>query len=373
MKRRIAIILLSVSVTALAAWGITTAVQSLTPAPPLAAYLPQGALLTIESPDFATLLSDWRSSPQAAAWLKSDDYAVFSRSHLFGRLSDAESAFFATASLPTSLPDIDLLHEVAGKESIFAWYDIGNLEFLYITKLPPGQAAQTHLMQARDRFSRRQVGNSVFYVRTQDPAPADSEETSDSAGSSKVTQTRTVAFAVSGDWLLLSTREDLMAGALQLLEKSTTESVAPESLATTPWYADAQKLSANQKSPAALHMTLALDRIAETPQFRSHWIQQDITELGQYRAAVSDLYRDAGQLREERVLIPKTVSDAPETSTSLAHLAALVPAGRRRSRQRHRREAPRWIGIHSARLDPGTQRRSHPRTHRHSLRSRSPH
>jgi hypothetical protein len=321
LRKRYGFVVLGLVAVVAAAFGAFQIAQHREPAPPLAGYLPQGALLTIESPDFATLVNDWKSSPQAAAWLKSDDYSVYSRSRLFGRLTDAQAQFWTTAGLPK---DLDLLHEVAGKQSIFAWYDIGNLEFLYITKLPPGQAEQTHLMQARAAFSRRQVGNAVFYVRTQAAnANAAPDEQSDAdASPNPAGPTRTVAFATSGDWLLLSTREDLMAGGLQLLERTTAESVATE-----PWYADAQKLAATESAQPALHMTLALDRIARTPQFRSYWIQQNITDLSHYRAAVSDLYREPSQLREERVLVPKAAPDEAASTTQLAALVALVPPG----------------------------------------------
>ena len=324
-RKRFGFVALGLAVVSAAALGVVGVIENREPVQPLAAYLPQGALLTIESPDFAALLDDWKSSPQAAAWLKSDDYSVYSRSRLFGRLTDAQAQFWTTAGLPK---DLDLLHEVAGKQSIFAWYDIGNLEFLYITKLPPGQAEQTHLMQARASFSRRQVGNSVFYVRTQAasanaaPDEPNSSEADAEPSATPTGPTRTVAFATSGDWLLLSTREDLMAGALQLLEKSTSESVATE-----PWYADAKKLAPSEKTPPSLHMTLALDRIVRTPQFRSYWIQQNITDLSQYRAAVTDLYREPSQLREERVLLPKAEPDQQQSATQLAALAALVPSG----------------------------------------------
>src|SRR5271163_604374 len=94
--------------------------------PGLAGMMPDGALLYIESPDFQSLLADWSNSPEKQTWLKSDDYAVFSQSCLFGRLSQAQSEFATAAGLP---PDMQFLTQVAGKQSAFAWYDIGNLDF----------------------------------------------------------------------------------------------------------------------------------------------------------------------------------------------------------------------------------------------------
>ena len=269
----------------------------------VAAMLPQGALLAIESPDFGVLLHDWEASPEQAAWLKSDDYGVFSRSRLFQRLSEAQEEFAGAAGLA---PDGAFLSEIAGTDTIFAWYDIGKLEFVYITRLPPGKAEQTRLMQSKSSFSQRQVGGSTFYLRTH--------------GSDQGGQVRTVAFAVSGDYLLLATREDLMANALALIAGSSSNS-----LATEPWFADARNaIAATPKAPE-LRMTLDLGRIVKTPYFRSYWVQENVTEMKQYRAANIDLYRDSEQMREERVLLSQSAgSGGPQAE--LGELVALAPA-----------------------------------------------
>ncbi len=72
-------------------------------------------------------------------------------------------------------------------------------------------------------------------------------------------------------------------------------------------------------------MTLNLTRILPTPYFRSYWIQQNITELKPFTAAVSDLYLTPQTFREERVLIPAT-PDTVIPTTDLAPLLQLLPA-----------------------------------------------
>jgi hypothetical protein len=91
---------------------VWAAFESAAPArPELSAMLPQGALLTIETRDFAGLLKRWNDSPEKTAWLKSDNYSVFTRSRLLGRLTDAQQEFAQSAGLP---PDMSFLDEVAG-------------------------------------------------------------------------------------------------------------------------------------------------------------------------------------------------------------------------------------------------------------------
>jgi hypothetical protein len=271
----------------------------------LTAFLPQDALLTIESPNFAALLTRWQGSQEAKTWLASDDYAVFENSGLFLHLASFQDEFAQAAGVPLGTP---FLNQIAGTESAFAWYDIRELQFLYITRMAPGQAAQIQLLQSRSRFERRHAGNADFFLRT-----TTSEGT-----------TRTVAFAQlstpSGDLLLLATREDLLANALALLAGNAPVS----SVAQEPWFHDASAALPPEKSPPALHMVLNLDRIAVDPHFESRWIQQNISETRQYRAAVSDLYLEPTTFREERALLPKSTPPSANP-TDVTALAALAP------------------------------------------------
>ena len=276
----------------------------------MAGMLPPGALLTIEAPDFAGLLHSWSGSPEASAWMRSANYSFFANSRLFGRLSAAQDEFASAAKLSDA--GTSLLDQVAGGQSVFAWYDIGELQFLYITRMPASRAQQSALFAQRPSFHRRQVGSSVFYVRTE-TVPGSSRQ-------------RTVAFASVGDLLLLSTREDLMAGALTLIGAPVGESVAKE-----PWYVDALTAHPAGPRPADLHMVLNLERIVPTPYFRSYWIQGNVSEFKTYRSAVSDLYRESvageSRFREERTVLMKQEAATSEADPDLGALAALVPPG----------------------------------------------
>ncbi len=91
---------------------------------------------------------------------------------------------------------------MAGSESALALYDIGKLQFIYITRLPSANSMQSQLWQTRAKFETRSAGGVTFYLRR------DTESQ------------REVEFAVSENYLLLATREDLMASALQLMAGS---------------------------------------------------------------------------------------------------------------------------------------------------------
>ncbi len=281
--------------------GIVWAVyQTAAPAAaPLSKYVPAGPVLYLEAKDFSALLADWNSSPQKKQWVKSGNYEVFSRSRLFLRLNGAGDQFAAAAGLP---PDMNFLSQVAGTRSAVALYDIGNLEFLYITYLPSAKSMQTTLWQTRAKFEPRSAGGVSFYVR-RDPESQ-----------------KEVAFAVSGDYLLLATREDLLAGALQLMSGSQDRTVESEQ-----WWSQSVAAAG---TPGDLRMVLNLEKIVPSPYFRTYWVQQNITDLTQYSAAVSDLFRSSKQYREERVLIrkaPPAVASSADGLESAADLVRLVP------------------------------------------------
>jgi hypothetical protein len=308
MKRAILVALLSVGFFGVT-WG---AYRVATPGEPeLSHFVPSGALLYLQAKDFASLLADWDKSQEKASWLKSKNYDVFSQSRLLLRLQDAGNEFSKAAGVPVGA---DLLHQVAGKQSVLALYDIGKLQFLYITRLASTDSMQSALWQTRSQFETRTAGGVNFFYR-QDPE-----------------SDREVAFAVTGDHLLLATRQDLMAGALQLLAGDKAPSVEAE-----PWWA---RSVAAGGPPGDLRMVLNLEKIVPSTYFRSYWIQQNITDMRQYSAAVSDLTRSAKEYHEERVLLRKDVAhEVPESKgpAAVAEILSLVPAN---------------AGIYEAKADP---------------------
>ncbi len=279
-------------------WG---AYQAASPAEPaLSHYIPSGALLYLQAKDFSVLLADWNKSAEKQNWLKSSDYEVFSRSRLFLRLADASKEFSRAAGLPA---DTNLLRQVAGTQSALAIFDIGKLQFLYVTRLPSASSTQSALWQARSQFETRNAHGVDFFYRR------DAESG------------REVAFAVTGDYLVLATREDLVAGALQLMK-----STSGHSLESDAWWS--QSVSA-AKDAGDLRMVLQLEKMVASPYFRSYWIQQNITDLKQYSAAITDLTFSGKEYQEQRILLRKTPIPAEamqnEGPASVSEIVRLAP------------------------------------------------
>jgi hypothetical protein len=293
--KRLLILLLIAALSAGVGWA---AYQAANPETPLARYVPAGPLLYLEAKDFRLLLADWNSSPEKSAWVESSNYEVFSRSRLLLRLKAAGDQFAAAAGLPA---DMNFLSQVAGTRSALALYDIGRLEFLYITRLPQAKALETTLWRARSNFQPRSAGGVNFFLRS-DPESQ-----------------KQVCFAVAGDYLLLATREDLMAGALELIAGSKDRTIEAE-----PWYSEPVRA---REAAGDLRMLLNLDKIVPSSYFRTYWVHENIAEMKQYSAAISDLFRSGQQYREERVLLARSEPAAPPPAAlqAAADLVRLIP------------------------------------------------
>lgn len=275
-------------------WAVA---QLVPPHDELAGMFPDHALLYLEAKDFRGLLKDWNASEEKKLWLRGDNYAAFSRSRLFDRLGQAQGEFAAAA---TTSPNEMFLSSVAGARSALALYDIGNLEFVYVTRMNQAQAEATPLWQVRDKFELRTEGTAQFYVRQDQQS------------------NRTAAFAIRDGWLILGTRADLVAGVLDRVQGAKARSLSDEA-----WYADTLKQSPG--SSPDLRMALNLEQIVPSPYFRSYWVQRNITEMKQYRAALCDLHRGSEAYREDRVLLRKP-GVAGSASGDVEPLLALVPA-----------------------------------------------
>ena len=293
MKKRLIWSAIVAAALAAAFW----AAAQLAPArSPLAALFPDNALLYLEARDFGGLLKDWNHSEQKRIWLEGDNFRAFSRSRLFERLSQAQNEFSAAASITAGN---ELLSSIAGTQSALALYDIGNLEFVYVTRMSQGQVDATPLWQVRAKFELRSEGAAQFYVRQEQQS------------------NRTAAFAARDGWLVLGTRADLVAGILDRLQGAHTHNLPDEA-----WYADAL---GQEPGPAGdLRMVLNLEKLVPSPYFRSYWVQNNITEMKQYRAALCDLHRDPREYREERVLLRKNSTRAA-VAADAEPLLALVP------------------------------------------------
>jgi len=274
--------------------------QTTSPVPKLATLIPSGALLYLEAPDFGRLLRDWDASKVKADWLDSQNYAVFARSNLFTKLQEVYGQYGEAAGFR---PGLKSVVEIAGTDSALALYEIRDVEFLYISRIGEADLAKTELWAVRDKFGQRQAGGVSFYLRT-DPASK-----------------RTVAFAFAKGYLLLATRDDLVAQALELLAGGSNPSIASDR-----WYRESTVAAPN---PAELRLAMNLDSLVKSVYFRSYWIQRNASVVSRYWAEVADVKRTADTITETRVLLGAPDAANPGRAVSgsdaVSSLLAWVP------------------------------------------------
>jgi hypothetical protein len=283
----------------LASWALMQA-QAPSAGGGLAEIVPSGPVLMLEAPDFSSLLQDWNNSSEKQQWLASANYQMFSRSRLFSRLTEAHNEFTAAAGFS---PGMSLVESIAGSESVLALYDIGELRFLYITRLGSARALENMLWQSRANFEPRNAAGHDYFVRTDAQSG------------------RQAVFAATDQYLLLATAEEPLAQALTLLAGQGGAAAASDA-----WYHDAVQASAGRGD---LRLTLNMEALARSPHFRSYWIQRNVSELRQFRAAVIDLHRESGAMREARVFLRAADFEAPAGTESreraLAQVLRLAP------------------------------------------------
>src|SRR5271165_264253 len=285
---------LALGLCLLAAGGVWLRAQLSPTQKPMPALMPAGALIYLEAGDFGSLLSRWNASAEKRAWLTSANYSVVSRSRLLGRLQQAQDEFETAAGIS---PQMSLLTQVAGKESAFAFYDLGNLKFVYLTKLSSGQLDANELWKHRPSYQQREVAGIPFYEKTE--------------------AERTVAFARKDDYFVIATDDNLMAQTLALLAGQQAPSLAGES-----WFQD---ITTPVTTQGSLRLVYNIEQLVSKPQFRTYWIQQTVTEMKQYRAGICDLFETANSFTEKRLLLRKTAVTAASDELAIQHLLVYTP------------------------------------------------
>src|SRR5215831_16877738 len=299
MRRKAARSILALSALVAIVAGVWASAQVQPSSQPLSRWMPGGALLYLESADFATQLREWNRSGVKTSWLAGKNHEQFLTTRLALKLTDAYQEFSVAAGFN---PDLTALETFAGTDTAISVYDIGKLEFLYISRLPAAQLAQNALTRARSGYQTRTAAGQSYFVRQ--------------------SGNRTAAFAVAGDFVLVSTREDLLTQALELVQGNAgTRRVSEET-----WYQDAVRAMGNDaNNRVALRLVMDLSNVVRTPYFRSYWIQRNTAELRGYSALLSQLTRRSDALDEDRVLIRSAEASVATHDAATVELQRYIP------------------------------------------------
>jgi hypothetical protein len=128
-----------------------------------------------------------------------------------------------------------------------------------------------------------------------------------------------VAFAFTHGYLILATRDDLVAQSLELLAGNGGASAANDR-----WYRDAVAQAAGR---GELRMAMNLELLTKSVHFRSYWVHRNVSAIRPYWTGVVDVKRSTDEITETRTLLRTPGSDVASGSTAVQRLLPLVPPG----------------------------------------------
>lgn len=259
----------------------------------MAALLPPGAIFYLEAKDFHQILTQWNGSEERRRWLKSDNATVLSQSRLLQRLMQAQEQYANVAGVPV---EMNLVNELAGGESAFAFYEFSTVQFVYLTHLDNARLEQSGLWKSRTAYQTREAAGIPFYVKTE----TDGHET------------YTVAFASHDGWLVVATEPTLMANTLALLAGQANASISTES-----WYEDTV---AHIPDQGDLRLVYNFTALRQSAQFRTYWVQNNQSSLASFTSGSADLFEQPNGFEERRVLLKPAASETQIDNSGLSQV-----------------------------------------------------
>lgn len=259
----------------------------------MAPLIPGRPLLCLEASDLSAALAALDGSKPMAAWYATASYKAFLDTKLAQKLGARLKEAEGLAGVGFNLKN---LRTVAGGASVLALYDIGALEFLYVSRLDPARFAASVLGPLRGKFDRRLEKGLTWYVKAREDGALE------------------FAFALVGDLLFVSNRAQRLEAAVALPGAG-----GAGSLARDPSYVRACGLDLE-----GFDFRLFLDqqRINASSYFRAYWLFRNAGELGWIESSLLSAKLGDGGLEERRLFLP-VASTGASTAPAEAPLAAL--------------------------------------------------
>ena len=298
MKNKLVfVLLLLMSALAFAGDRVT---PSLAETFPLAQTMPKGALVYIQSKDLTAQLRTWYASATHKRYFASSNYSQFSSSRLFLKFQERVQEFENITGF--SLTEEDFAKAVGGKSAL-ALYNIGDLEFVFITELPQAQLASSVLAQKGDKLQTRKYAGATYYLKT----------TKSEAGA----ETKAFAIAIVGSRAIVATSETLIERALKNNSDAKSEDRLVDTLVET---------ATESEGFIGHDVTLWLDQnvLNKDRYFRNYWIYNNLKELGGISKVLIDLELASDRFIERRWLFASEIT-ALDKESNFSELMRFVP------------------------------------------------
>lgn len=228
----------------------------------MAALVPGKPLVFLYAPDFSGLVKTIVDGPAVSSYLGSEGRKNFEESRLYLKLKVRFEEVSGMFGGEVKFAD---LRSLAGSESALALYDVGELKFLFLTRMTESQRAATFLWESRGQAQEAQAAGGSYYAL--------------SGGASKAK----VFFGAAGDWLMLGNDESTFSPAFQ---RALDPSAPQKALADAPDFNHAFP-----KDFAVHELAMFLDQTAlgDDQYFRRYWLYRNLDDLEWIETAVVDL------------------------------------------------------------------------------------
>jgi hypothetical protein len=216
--------------------------------------------------------------PAAQAYLESPAHDHFRDSKLALKLASRAKKMAKLAGQPLTL---GTLFAQAKGETVLALYDIGELHFLVITRLPAAEQAKLAFVEKRAAFSERVHAGRTYHARVDYDAGL------------------AFVFYQEGDLLMVASAVNLIEAALAARAGGGDPGLTQEAD-----YLAAQPLVQPRAQEATIWVDMA--KLNTDRYFRNYWIWNNRNELAATRAVLGAVACD-GSLTERRVLLGPTI------------------------------------------------------------------
>jgi hypothetical protein len=267
----------------------------------LLAAVPGRPLVAIHAQNLGDLARRVEALPAAQAYLKSKARDAYADSKLALKLSDRAERLSALAGMPLTL---EALLDAAKGETTLALYDIGELQFLALTRLPAAEQAKLAFIADRARFAQRVYDGRTYFAKVD--------------GESGLA----FLFYQQDDLLIVASSPDLIEGTLLALAKPD----AGARLAADPDWPKLLALDPDLPGADAV-MFLDLGRLTRDRYFKAYWAWKNVADFEAIGAALVGFSCDGRSLRERRALLGPTPAAPPPALTYEGEGMAAFAAG----------------------------------------------
>jgi hypothetical protein len=284
-SRSFAVIATVLAVAVVVAWriGPTRSGSS------LLAMTPGRPLVAVYAANLGALAGRVAALPAAQAYLHSKARDAYADSKLALKLADRAERLSALAGMPLT---VDALLDAAKGETVLALYDIGNLEFLLLTRLPAAEQAKLAFVADRAKFTQRVYDGRTYYAKIDEAAGL------------------AFLFYQTDDLLIVASSPDLLESALYAAGKAAGQ----PRLTDDPDYRKALALDpAIGESDAVLFLDLG--RLHRDRYFQVYWAWKNWRDFENVPAALVGFTCDGRSMRERRALLGSPSAPPPNELT----------------------------------------------------------